>query len=315
MVPLERFVAEALYAPGVGYYRRTRDRVGYAAGHDFYTAESLGAVFARLVVAAVEHLVGEELGGYRFIEVGTERPGGLLAGQPHPFAGVEACGVEQLPTLRGRCILFSNELFDAQPFRRFEVVEGQWREHAVRLDSAGLAPALLPLPASLPGGLPPPPAEGYLYDLPSGAQALLEALVAPDWEGLFLAFDYGLDRPTLATERPAGTARTYREHRMGADLLASPGTSDITHHVCWDSLAEGLARAGFEDVAVATQEAFFMRESARAIEAIVALGTQRGVHPELQTLKELLHPQHMGRKFQVLRGFRGKNACHPAQRR
>ncbi|MFP4542517.1 MAG: hypothetical protein ACLFR7_12900, partial [Opitutales bacterium] len=90
---LETFVEAALYAPRVGYYRRARERVGYRAQSDFYTAESLGGVFAELVVAAVEALLPAPAAGYSFIELGAEAGGGLLAGVEHPFRAVATAGV------------------------------------------------------------------------------------------------------------------------------------------------------------------------------------------------------------------------------
>ena len=57
-----------------------------------------------------------------------------------------------------------------------------------------------------------------------------------------------------------------------------------------------------------------MRHSITAVDRIVRQAAKRGVHRDLQTLKELLHPENMGRKFQVLLGFRAENACHaPAE--
>ena len=309
VIPLETFVEAALYAPGIGYYRRARERIGYGAGRDFYTAESLGPVFAELVVDAAVTLLPGEPGAFTFIELGAEAEGGLLAGREHPFAGVRAVGCGDDPGLEGACIVFSNELFDAQPFRRFEAVAGAWQEQGVRLGADRLETVLRPPFSPLPPTLPAPPAEGYCYDYPSGAEALLGRLLAMPWQGLFLAFDYGLDARTLATARPRGTARTYREHTVGDDLLADPGMCDLTHHVCWDTLQDGLGAGGFVSVALESQEAFFMRHSRRAIARIVEGAAQAPFDPARQTLKELLHPHHMGRKFQVLRGFRPENAC------
>ncbi|MFP4282649.1 MAG: SAM-dependent methyltransferase [Opitutales bacterium] len=311
---LETFVEAALYAPRVGYYRRARERVGYRAQSDFYTAESLGGVFAELVVAAVETLLppGAGAAAFTFVELGAERGEGMLADREHPFRAAEARGAGEDWRLEGPCVVFSNELFDAQPFRRFEVIEGEWREHGVRLDAGGFTAVLLPPGDAPPSpGLPPPPREGYLYDLPSGANALLRHLTAQPWHGLFLAFDYGLDRETLATARPGGTARTYRHHQTGGDLLAHPGETDLTHHICWDDLSGILADAGFTAPRLESQETLFMRRARAAVERIVALGARPGVHPELQTLKELLHPHHMGRRFQALHAFRANNPCQP----
>jgi SAM-dependent MidA family methyltransferase len=309
VVSLETFVDAALYAPGIGYYRRKRERVGYGPGHDFYTAESLGGVFRELVLEAVESLLPTTAAAYTLVELGAEPGGGLVAGRRHPFAAERAVRPGEDPRLAGPTIVFSNELFDAQPFRRFVVEGGVWRESGVQLRDRHAEAVLRPPFRPLPRGLPEPPAEGYCYDYPSGAEDLLGHLLAAPWHGLFLAFDYGLDADTLATERPRGTARSYFEHTQSADLLADPGERDLTHHVCWDHLEGALEGAGFEGRALQTQEAFFMHHATPAIARILARATEAPFDPDRQTLKELLHPHHFGRKFQVLRGFRRENAC------
>jgi len=312
-ISLEQFVDAALYAPRVGYYRQARERVGYGSGRDFYTAESLGPIFTALVLDAVQSLLPGPAADYTWTEFGAERPGGLLGDRPHPFAHNHTIGFGHDWELAGAQVLFSNELFDAQPFRRFESRHGRWLEHGVRLDAEGLTGVVAEPFAALPAELPEPPFDGYRYDFPSGSGELLHQLVDAPWHGLFVAFDYGLERATLATERPHGTARTYFQHQSGDDLLADPGRRDITHHVDWDLLTSGLLGAGFTDVQVLTQESFFMHHAQRAIERIVGNATRPGVHRDLQTLKELLHPHHMGRKFQVLVGFRAENACQGSE--
>ena len=52
---------------------------------------------------------------------------------------------------------------------------------------------------------------------------------------------------------------------------------------------------------VERQEAFFMRYAAEEIEKILAENTG-AFSPARQTLMELLHPAHLGAKFQMLTG-------------
>lgn len=310
-ISLETFVHAALYAPGSGYYRRSRERVGYRSGRDFYTAESLGPVFRELVLAAILQSLPAAPRSYHFIELGAEGDRHLFHGVEHPFASASGWNYGHELRLEGSCVLFSNELFDAQPFRRFEAIDGEWREHGVellgphQLRSCLLAETSAPLPADLP----PADQPGYLLDYPSGARQLALQIARQPWRGLFLAFDYGFDRETLFRHRPRGTARTYRQHRSGTDLLGSPGHLDITHHICWDHLQDALRNAGFEQIGLQTQEGFFMHRSAATIEKLVRRATRPGLHRDLQTLKELLHPENMGRKFQVLHGLRTEYAC------
>ena len=167
----------------------------------------------------------------------------------------------------------------------------------------------MPSPAKPLPELPANPPAGYVLDDPSGARALIQRIAEAPWSGLFVAFDYGLDRTTLHEARPEGTGRTYRNHQKGSQLLEHPGSTDITHHICWDDLSECLQAHGFEAVKLWAQESFFVHLGTETISEIIQSAAQKSVNRDLQTLKELLHPDHMGRKFQVLTAFRGKNPC------
>ena len=55
------FIDKVLYTKKYGYYTSERKRVGRGVQGDFYTAESLGSVFAELVVSSVQAIIGESL--------------------------------------------------------------------------------------------------------------------------------------------------------------------------------------------------------------------------------------------------------------
>ena len=133
-MPFARFMALALYHPEVGYYRKDRSRVGYGPGTDFYTATTSGPLFGELVAAAcVKLLGGRDPREHTFVEIGAEPGGGALTGVSHPFGGTRIIRVGEPLDLAGQCVVFSNELFDAQPCRRTVFRNGRWRELGVRL--------------------------------------------------------------------------------------------------------------------------------------------------------------------------------------
>lgn len=308
----EAFMEVALYAPQIGYYRRPKTRVGYADTADFYTSSSLRSVFGPLVKAAALALLpkGTKPGEYTFVEFGCEPDQPLLT-DPSPFRTCEARGLDKPvdTPLPARSIIFSNELFDAQPFRRFRMTSSGWREIGLNIAEGPLREILLPptdTEKPLPDALPLQAPEGYTLDWPEAAESLLAAICDQDWEGVFIAVDYGLDEETLLHERPGGTARAYSNHRQHNDLLASPGEQDLTCHVNWTRLAQGLRARRFQAVSVERQEAFFMQHAASAIGEILEKAGP-GVDRERQRLKELLHPHYFGSRFQVLHGHR-----HPA---
>ncbi|MDR1010305.1 MAG: SAM-dependent methyltransferase [Opitutaceae bacterium] len=344
----DRFMGLALYNPATGYYRGGRKRVGRGGGTDFFTASTSGPVFGELVCAAAVKRLRENDAranprDYVFVEIGAEPGGGVLAGVKHPFGGERTIRVGTAImgnlALRGKCVVFSNELFDAQPFRRFVFRGGAWRELGVAMD--GETEALRELGVAMdeeagalrecemPGSADPwhdigtespdwrgvafP--EGYHLDLPLEAVILAREIAAQPWHGLFLACDYGKSWRELIEATPAGTARAYFRHTQSNDLLANPGEQDLTCHICWDWLVDELREDGFvlpepPEPPVASQESFFVHHAgdylAKAFAGDAPLAAAAGTRK--RALMQLLHPAHMGQKFQVLHAVRGPEA-------
>jgi SAM-dependent MidA family methyltransferase len=88
------FMEVALYAPGIGYYRKNRKRIGYGPGTDFLTATTSAPLFGRLVSAACAELLGgAALSGYNFVEIGAEPGSGILSEASHPFRSARQLGI------------------------------------------------------------------------------------------------------------------------------------------------------------------------------------------------------------------------------
>lgn len=296
-----RFMELALYHPQLGYYRRAQPRVGYGAGTDFYTASTSGPVFGELVAAACAKRLrdaGRDPAAHTFVEIGAENPAGILAGVAHPFAGARTLRVGETLALSGDCVVFSNELFDAQPCVRTVFHDGCWRELGVREQDGQLVETAL---GTFADPLPAP--EGYHFDRPIAAAQLADQLTSQSWRGLFVAFDYGKTLLQLRTETPAGTARAYHRHTQSNDLLAHAGEQDLTCHVCWDWLEASLTHHGFVSLALDSQEAFFIRQAGEYIAAASAADAAHLTKRKLALL-QLLHPGQMDQKFQVLHALR-----------
>ena len=318
VLAFDDFMDLALYHPEFGYYRRPdRSRVGRSAETDFYTSTSSGPLFGELICAACVKLLGPDadLRHFTFVEIGAEPGGGILRDVAHPFARALTLRVGEPLALgeisRGNpLIVFSNELFDAQPFRRFVTRDAHWRERGVALSNDDrLCEIELPADASaaLPGFVSLPPAEafpdGYQLDLPVASAALARQLAAQTWPGLFIACDYGKSWRELVEATPQGTARAYFHHQQSADLLARPGDQDLTCHICWDWLVDALAQHGFRSPLVESQEAFLVHHAGHFIAGLTA-AEAAGLSPRKRSLMQLLHPANMGQKFQVLHAFR-----------
>jgi SAM-dependent MidA family methyltransferase len=297
------FMKVALYDPIAGYYTKDTKRIGHGAGTDFATATTSGPLFGKLVSAACVQLLGHaDPGQYDFIEIGGERGAGILDGVDHPFHSARVVGVGKVASLEGRSIVFSNELFDAQPFRRFRKGAGGWKELGVSLSGEGLGEVELEVASPAPP-FPDDAPLGYTIDAPLAASALARSIASQPWSGLFLAFDYGKSWEELAYATHPGTARAYRRHIQNNDLLAFPGEQDLTCHICWDWIGEAIASAGFREPKVESQEAFFMRHAAGFMEGLMDSEGARMSRDKL-SLMQLLHPAHMGQKFQAIWALR-----------
>jgi SAM-dependent MidA family methyltransferase len=295
-----RFMELALYHPEAGYYRAARERVGRGPGTDFITSATVGSLFGELIAAAATHLLGPDAARrHNFVELGAEPGRSVLDGIAHPFAAVRTVRLGDPIVLSGDCVVFSNELFDAQPCVRTVYRGGVWRERIVELAADG---TLAEGEAPYPDDVAPAP-EGYAFDRPLAAARLAGEIARQPWRGLFLAFDYGKTERELRRECPAGTARAYHRHRQERDLLARPGEQDLTCHVCWDWIAAELTAAGFDAPALEFQETFFVRRAGPAIAAVSAAEAAR-FSPRKQALLQLLHPGQLGQRFQVMHARR-----------
>lgn len=295
-----RFMALALYHPELGYYRRNRGRVGYGRGTDFFTASTSGPVFGHLVATACRKLLmaaGRDPQVHTFVEVGAEPGHSVLEGIPHPFRTANTLRVDDPLKIEGDCVVFSNELFDAQPFTRTVFHGGEWKEIGVTLRDGRLEETLLPCPRERPGR------EGYHFDEPVAATELAGAIADQPWRGLFVALDYGKTLSELLTAAPAGTARAYYRHTQSNDLLARPGEQDLTCHVCWDWISDRLQPKGFNTATLESQEAFFIRHAGDYI-ATATREDARMLSSRKLALMQLLHPSHLGQKFQALHAVR-----------
>ncbi len=158
----DRYMALALYAPGLGYYSGGAAKFGRDArdGSDFITAPELSPFFARTLARQFAPLLAQGLGQVLEFGAGTGRLAAdlLLAleqeGQlPERYAIVELSGelrarqqatlaaraphlaprVSWLDTLPGHFegIVVGNEVLDAMPVRLFARSHGRWLERGV----------------------------------------------------------------------------------------------------------------------------------------------------------------------------------------
>ena len=307
------FIQFALYDHEFGYYCRAAERVGRSEDTDFYTSQSLGSIFGALVTDAVSTLLQEkkkqpiDLKDWTLVEIGYEKDSGWWSETECPFRDNLRFGPRDELNFTGNCIVFSNELFDAQPFHRIVYLEDSWKEFGVDVSENQISEIILielsPEVDSFKNQLPINAPEGYIIDLPLATKSLADSIIDLNWNGLFVALDYGKPWPQLASDFPHGTARAYFKHKQSSDLIAQPGMQDLTCHICWDWLEESLERAHFQNIEIKSQEAFFVKHATKRIEKIISANVGE-FDENRQGLMHLIHPATMGQQFQVISGYR-----------
>lgn len=305
------YIQLCLYHPTHGYYTKQKKRVGRTSDSDFYTAESLGPLFAKLIIAAVRNLLqssklSDDLSEYTFIEIGTEPEYALLSSiEVNPFRDHKILRLgDDLNFEDPKVILFANEWLDAFPFHRLIYKDSKWHERGVGFNNTGQLEERLMNSVDLPlnpiiNKLPKKPTENYQIDLSIEAPNVLASLLKNQWKGIALFLDYGKMWDDLAYQRPNGTARTYWKHKQGTNLLKHPSEADITCDVCWDLMIEAIDSNPKTQCTLQSQEAFFIQRAGSVIEPIISESAFT-FSKNKQTLMELVHPSHMGRRFQVL---------------
>ena len=308
----EDFSRLALFHPKLGYYaQQSKKRVGKTERADFYTASSHAEVFPALIIESARSLLEKQAlkpDEFTFVELGAEPEQDAWSSVDFPFKDYRVLRLGDNFVIPEKAIVYSNELFDAQPFHRWIAVDGAWKPVHLHIQNNKISEVISEkiLSASEQSCLemlPKPPAFSYHFDLSTQARELCHRICQSSWCGLFLAFDYGMMWKQLAEETPQGTARAYFRHQQETLLFKQPGEQDITTHVCWDHLSDVLHASGFSQVKVRTQSRFLMEEATSVIESIVT-SSQTLTDKRKSQLLELISPGFFGQKFQVLSALR-----------
>ena len=328
------FMHQALYHPEHGYYSSGRCAIGRAG--DYFTNVSVGPLFGELLSSQFLE-IWERLGKIdNFVIVEQGAHDGQFAHDvlesvqkraPEFFAALRYRIVEPFPALHERQsqtlerfrekiewsdalqpfvgVHFSNELLDAMPVRlisgdteKFVDVDGDNFAFVERAFSQGAA-ASLGAEALAKAAVPSQPKGGFNQ----AALEWIDDVAAKLQRGYIIAIDYG----HLADEFQA-TVQVRAQHRNLDSPFERIGQADITMQVDCSSVVE-RARANGLRVAGFTDQHHFLAG------IISELG--RGGSPEppaddwgqsslpdspktTRALQTLLHPEMLGRAFQVL---------------
>ncbi len=205
-------------------------------------------------------------------------------------------------------ILFSNELLDAMPVRRFgwDAMEKAWFEWGVavvgerfvwaKISQPDLSSSaqICNLPSSLLAVLP----DGYTVEANPAAQAWWREAAGILGRGKLLAIDYGLTSDELfLPSRVHGTLRAYFRHHVTDDILANVGQQDLTAHVDFSAIQAIGESAGLTTECLQTQPKFLTGILGMALKDQGFGDWNASRTRQFQTLT---HPEHLGRAFRIL---------------
>jgi SAM-dependent MidA family methyltransferase len=276
--------------------------VGRLAGHILdFSARELPKFYAALEYVAVERSSARR-----------EEHAARLAS--HVAAGRVASAAELPRAISAGCV-FSNELLDALPLHRVIVQSGELREICVGFDG-GKFVEVITAPTT-------PALEQYFREQGITLEEEQQAEVgfeACDWmesagraveRGFVLTIDYGHEARALYDDHHnRGTLLAYRDHAVNENLLDFPGEQDLTAHVNFTALDLCGRRAGLARTGLVTQSQFLIalgRENEFA-DLYEAGQTEMEKLRARLLLKNLIHPEGLGEKFQVLIQHKGIEA-------
>lgn len=320
-LPFDRYMALALYAPGLGYYSRGERVFGLMprSGSDFVTAPELSPLFgkalARQVAQALEAADSAEVwefgagsgalaqqlldalplvSRYTIVDVS----GGLRQRQRERLAGFgeRVAWVDALPE-RIAGVVVGNEVLDAMPVQLLHWDGTAWFERGVVAAGDGFAWADRPTHLRPPHGGPFVP--GTTTELHAQAEAYVATLAERLERGAAFFIDYGFPAAEYYhPQRHGGTLMCHRGHRADADPLVEVGLKDITAHVDFSGIALAAQDAGLDVIGYTTQAHFLMNCG--------LLGLLQGAAPAtIANAQKLLTEHEMGELFKVIGLARG----------
>jgi SAM-dependent MidA family methyltransferase len=211
--------------------------------------------------------------------------------------------IAELAAERPVGVFFSNELVDAFPVRSITHRSGQWLEQHVRIEGEALrwidrAIEDAELVQAI-GELPLPTVEGYTTEINLRARSWMAEVGRALERGYVLTIDYGHPASRYyAPHRTGGTLTAFVKHHAVDDVLAEPGTRDITAHVDFTALAQAGEKAGLTTLGFLDQQHFLMGVAHDELSG--ADGPMVEIQKNLRAWNTLTHPEHLGADFFAL---------------
>ena len=325
-LPFDRFMALALYQPGLGYYASSSRQFGSmpGSGSDFITAPELSPLFGQAVAAQVgqalaaggwgavmefgagsgalaESLLdalGDAVADYAIVDLS----GTLRARQQARLArfGGQVRWLDALPAaFHG--VVIGNEVLDAMPVQLLHFDGRQWHERGVAWHADGRPPALAwaDRPTDLRPPLAAPFVPGTTTEIHPQAEAFVRTLAGVLQQGLALFIDYGFpEAEYYLPQRHGGTLMCHQAHRADGNPLADVGAKDITAHVNFTGIALAAQGAGLDVLGYTSQARFLINCGLIGLLEPATLAQRAAA-------QKLVNEHEMGELFKVIALGRG----------
>lgn len=328
-LPFDRFMAMALYEPGLGYYANDTPKFGQmpegaaGQGSDFVTAPELsplfGATLARQVAQALAATGTDQVwefgAGTGALALQLLDALDALGQAPRRYTIVDLSGTlrarqqatlarhagrvhwaDQLPE-RFEGVVVGNEVLDAMPVQLLVRIGGQadgrWYERGVVIDGQGALGW-----AERPTGLRPPlDIEGphhYLTEIHPQGEAFIRTVAERLQRGAAFFVDYGFpEAEYYHPQRHMGTLICHRAHQSDDNPLADVGLKDITAHVNFTGIALAAQEAGMAVLGYTSQGRFLINCG--------LLDVAKDAGPKANAmLGKLVNEHEMGELFKVI---------------
>ena len=289
----DRFMALALYAPGMGYYANSLRKLGLTpeSGSDFATAPEMSKHFGRTLAHQVAEALqitgtdevwefgagsgalalqllarlGDSVKRYTIVDLSGSlraRQQEILKAYAHQVQWVDALP-EQLSG-----VVVGNEVLDAMPVQLLVRKSNVWHERGVVWCADAAAPLQwedrvtdLRPPMEIPGE------HDYLTEIHSQAEAFVATLAdrfkageaATGQGGAAFLIDYGFpESEYFHPQRSMGTLMCHQLHKADTNPLVDVGRKDITAHVNFTGVALAAQDAGLNVLGYTSQAHFLI---------------------------------------------------------
>jgi SAM-dependent MidA family methyltransferase len=338
-IPFERYMALALYAPGLGYYSAGAKKIGKDG--DFITAPEISALYGQSIAQCAAEVIAQTGGdilefgagsgklawdlltelaqlnqlpkNYFILEVSAdlrERQQVLLSALPADvFLRVQ--WIDKLFNIFNGLII-GNEVLDAIPTHLAVWNEKGIQERGVAIQNDQFVyqdrdidvNATLFLSANKLN-LP----DEYVSEINLSACGFIASLGAMLQQGVMLLIDYGFSAAEFYhPQRSMGTLMCHYRHHAHADPFYLPGLQDITSHVDFSAIAHAGEAAGLDVIGYTSQAQFLLGCGITDLIARIDASDAKNYLPVVNAMQRLVSPAEMGELFKVI--ALGKSYTH-----